>query len=117
MTIKRLDLNRLDLNGIEDVPGAEKIINSDVVANEARAVVGNFGAAIPTNGVIDLEWGSDGTGWRLVRSIIGCHEFKKIDEDFLGDGIKRFRLKISKAGGAGPMQTRYWFYAFQITKG
>ena len=97
----------------ETLVGATVEDLTDPVEDGKRAIVKYFGAAIPINGVVDLHWGSV-AGWQYVRSIAATtYEFSDLNEDFIGDGIKRFRITRTKTGGGGPLAIKTWFKAIE----
>ena len=85
-----------------------------VVAGK-RGIVQTFGAALPGQGLAELHWGDDVDGWSFIKAIAATtYEFKDIYEEFLGNGLKMFRVRRSKAGGGGPISTRVWFKAVEV---
>jgi len=94
-----------------DISGSEDEFFTDAVADGESAKVQLFGAAIPGTGMVAIYWGSD-TEWRLIRAIAqGTWEFAEINQDFLGDGVSRFKLVRTKQGGSGPLAIKSWFKA------
>lgn len=86
---------------------------TDPITSGKRAIIKYFGAAIPGTGVVDLYFG-DGSSWDLVRSVAGgTYEFKDINEDFVGDGVKRFKVIRTRQGAGGPLAIKAWFKAIE----
>lgn len=104
----------LKLNIEGDLTGATDEMYTPPVANGKRGIVQIFGAALPGQGIVELHWGDDGGGWEFIRAIASnTYEFSAINEDFLGDSVKMFRVRRSKAGGGGPISMKSWFKAVE----
>lgn len=96
-----------------DISGAEDEFFTDSVTAGKNAMVQIFGAAIPGTGMVSIYWGSDST-WTLIRAVAqGTYEFSRINESFLGDGVKTFKLTRTKQGGGGPLAIKSWFKAVE----
>lgn len=63
-----------------------------VVPNGRSVSIKRFGGSVPDgiNGAVALQWGSGGS-FTTIRAIQREMEFKELGE-FVGDGVKRFRL-------------------------
>ena len=97
-----------------DLGGATDDSFTDPVTDGKRGIVQIFGAALPGQGLVELHWGDDVGGWTLIKAIAATtYEFSSIYEDFLGDGVKMFRLRRTKAGGGGPLSMKTWFKAVE----
>jgi len=68
---------------------------SPIIPNGKRVTLKVFGGCTPQinnddTPIIVVQWGS-GTTWQSIRA--GCKMFNfELNRDFLGDGVKRFRL-------------------------
>ena len=97
-----------------DLGGATDEMVTDPVADGKRGIVQIFGAALPGQGIAEIHFGDDVGGWEFIRAIAGTtYEFSRIYEDFLGNGVKMFRLRRTKVGGGGPLAMKTWFKAVE----
>lgn len=97
-----------------DLSGPTDDTFTDPVTDGKMGIVQTFGAALPGTGLVELHWGDDIGGWVFIKAIAATtYEFQKIYEEFIGDGVKMFRVRRSKAGGGGPISTKVWFKAVE----
>ena len=107
-----LKVLKLIVNG--DISGPEDEFLTAPVTEGKSGKVQVFGAAIPGTGLVSIFWGV-GSEWELIRAIAqGTYEFAVINESFLGDGLKRFKLVRTKQGGGGPLAIKSWFKAVEM---
>jgi hypothetical protein len=94
--------------------GATDLQLSPVIAVGKTVKIINFGGFDPNigdskDGIIALQWGS-GTTWKTIRAGGGATFDFKMDKDFVGDGVSRFRLaRQNKSASAKPLIV--WLYA------
>jgi hypothetical protein len=97
-----------------DLGGATDEFFTDPVTDGARGIVQLFGAALPGQGIVELHWGDPVGGWTLIRAVAGgTYEYPRIYDEFLGDGVKMFRVTRTKIGGGGPLAIKSWFKAVE----
>jgi hypothetical protein len=98
---------------VESEVGTISEFETNPITIGKRATVKYFGAAIPGTGIVDLHFGTAGN-WQFLRSIASTtYEFSNINEDFVGDGIKKFKITRTRQGGGGPLAIKTWFKAIE----
>lgn len=68
---------------------------SPPVPSGIRATLTEFGGAnigSPEDAFFTLHWGHDSLSWELIRAGSGTFSFT-LNKTFIGDGLKRFRLR------------------------
>ena len=103
----------LRLNIDTNLGGATDEYFTDPVTSGARGIVQIFGAALPGQGLVELHWGDDIGGWDLIKAVAGGTYEYLMNEEYLGDGVKMFRVRRSKIGGGGPLAIKSWFKAIE----
>lgn len=69
------------------------VTQGDIIPNGVTAVLIKFGGAVPVNvtgSYVAIQWGN-GSSWQTIRAIARDGEYR-VDREFLGDGVNRFRL-------------------------
>ena len=98
----------------EDLAGPTDDMFTVPIAVGKMGIVQTFGAALPGNGLVELHWGDNVGGWIFIKAVAATtYEFKEIYEDFIGDGVKMFRVRRSKSGTGGPISMKVWFKAVE----
>lgn len=88
---------------------------SDPVPDKKIMKILYFGAAIPSTGIVSLEWGDDSNGWELVKGIAtGTYEFPMVNQDFLGNGEKKFKITKKKNSQQPDMDILCWFKTVEL---
>ena len=78
--------------------GAVVVKNSAIPPNGKRVLLQKFGGCSGvTAGFCAIQWGDAGGGWTTIRAISGTAEFI-INQEFTGDGTKRFRIARQNDG-------------------
>ena len=95
--------------------GAPSITDSIVIPAGVVVTMKKFGCADPpTSGgignIIKLRWGSVAGGFETILPCTLIYEFKDINRDVMGDGVKHFRISRENKG-AGPKTIFVWFNA------
>ena len=82
--------------------GATDTQTSAIVPTGKAVEIKVFGGSVPDgfNAVVALQWGSAGGGFTTIRAVQREIEFANLGQ-FVGDGIKRFRLvRINRSAAA-----------------
>lgn len=99
---------------LEDSVSSDTETFTDPITDGKKANIKLFGAAFPGSGWVELHWGDNAGGWQFIRAIADTtYEFKDINEQFEGNGVKMFRVTRSKSGGGGNKAMKVWFRAME----
>ena len=107
-------MNEINITKSETYAVGPTNVDSPIVASGKRVLLKKFGCLDPNIGdnidsVVVLQWGKTGD-WTTIRACTKIYEFNIKRDEFIGDGVKKFRLKVIN-NSAVPKTIGFWIEA------